>query len=117
MVYATFQLCLILGAPWGHFTWGGAHEVLPASLRIGSAVSILVYLISMALILSRAGVKKIIRNKKIAYFGTWILTIYLFLGVLMNVVSRSHLERYNAPFILLLAILLLIVAKSKRIES
>jgi hypothetical protein len=35
-----FQAALIAGAPLGRFAWGGQHDVLPAKLRIGSAVSI-----------------------------------------------------------------------------
>ena len=35
-VLAVFQLALALGAPIGHFAWGGAHRVLPARLRIDS---------------------------------------------------------------------------------
>ena len=39
---AVFQLALVLGAPLGRFAWGGTHRVLPARLRIGSAVSIVI---------------------------------------------------------------------------
>ncbi|WP_100813256.1 hypothetical protein [Microbacterium lacus] len=35
---AAFQLALALGAPWGHFAWGGQHRVLPTGVRIGSVV-------------------------------------------------------------------------------
>ncbi|WP_244292716.1 hypothetical protein [[Micrococcus luteus] ATCC 49442] len=40
---AVFQAALIAGAPLGHLVWGGRHKVLPPNLRIGSAVSIVLY--------------------------------------------------------------------------
>ena len=40
---AAFQVALACGAPLGRFAWGGAHTRLPASLRIASVVSILIY--------------------------------------------------------------------------
>lgn len=43
-VVGAFQALLAAGAPWGAAAWGGAHPgVLPAELRAGSAVSVLVY--------------------------------------------------------------------------
>jgi hypothetical protein len=44
---AVFQLLLAAGVPWGEAAWGGSHEgTLPASLRIGSAGSLLVYAVA-----------------------------------------------------------------------
>ena len=115
--YAIFQLCLILGVPWGNYAWGGHYETLPTSLRVGSAVSILIYFFAISLVLSRAGISSIIKSKKVTYYGTWVFTGYFFVGILMNAVSRSPGERYNVPFIFILTIMFLIVAKSKRAES
>lgn len=42
---ALFQIALALGAPLGRFAWGGQHRVLPPRLRVGSAVSVLVYVL------------------------------------------------------------------------
>ena len=47
---AVFQLALALGAPLGHFAWGGAHRVLPRRLRIGSLVSIVIYAVNVGLV-------------------------------------------------------------------
>jgi len=115
--YAIFQLCLILGAPWGYYAWGGANEVLPTPFRIGSAISILIYFLAISMILSRANVKKVFKSERVAYFGAWVFTVYFFVGILVNAASRSAVERYNVPFILVLAIMFLIVAKSKRSKS
>lgn len=40
---AVFQAGLVAGLPLGRFAWGGQHIVLPSRLRIGSAVSIVLY--------------------------------------------------------------------------
>ncbi|WP_233198142.1 hypothetical protein [Cryobacterium sp. Y50] len=50
---AIFQLLLIAGLPLGRFAWGGQHAVLPTHLRIGSAVSIVLYLVFALLVLER----------------------------------------------------------------
>ncbi len=52
---SVFQASLALGAPFGHFAWGGKHKVLPKNLRIGSLVSILVYLFMSIVLLSKSG--------------------------------------------------------------
>ena len=52
---AVLQLCVAAGLPWGRFVWGGRHEVLPAALRVGSGVSVLLYLGFAWILLSRAG--------------------------------------------------------------
>src|ERR671917_227371 len=53
---AVFQTALICGAPLGRFAWGGQHVVLPSRLRIGSAVSLVLYALFALLVLQAAGV-------------------------------------------------------------
>ena len=52
---AVFQGLLVAGLPLGRFAWGGQNEVLPANLRVGSAVSIALYAFFAVLILQAAG--------------------------------------------------------------
>ena len=59
---AVFQLALALGAPLGHFAWGGQHRVLPGRLRIGSLVSIVIYAIIAVLALDRAGLIDVVSD-------------------------------------------------------
>lgn len=87
---AFFQLALALGAPFGHYAWGGSHRVLPANLRIGSVFSILLYVLFAVVILQSGGL--------IAVFGDislvlWVLAAYFLIGVIMNAMSRSPKER------------------------
>ena len=106
-----FQIALILGAPFGNYAWGGQHRVLPTKLRIGSASSIVIYLLFMAFLVSKSGVWNTITHEPTLTIGMWAMTGYLFFGVLLNAISRSKPERLTmTPVALVLAICFLIVA-------
>ena len=111
-VLAVFQLALALGAPIGHFAWGGAHRVLPARLRIGSLVSIVIYAIIALLALDCAGVVDVVPDA-VSTVGMWVVFGYFVLGTGLNAISRSKPERYTmAPVSAVLAVLSLLVALS-----
>lgn len=110
---AFFQLALILGVPLGKFAWGGANTILPSRLRVGSFISIILYGIFAAIILSEAGLTGIISDEGVLNIGIWVLTVYFFIGVFMNGISRSKPERVlMTPVALVLAVLCLLVAIS-----
>lgn len=110
---AIFQLALILGAPIGKFAWGGSHRILPTKFRIGSAVSVLLYLVFSALILDKAGVISIFGSDSLVKVVMWVVTVYFFGGVLINGISRSKYERNVMTTIaLVLAILFFLVTIS-----
>jgi hypothetical protein len=110
---AVFQLALALGAPLGRFAWGGAHARLPANLRIGSAVAILIYALLAVIILERAGLTHIFPEPAIASVGAWVVVAYLALGIPMNAISRSPPERFTmTPIVAVLFGLALMVALS-----
>ena len=110
-VLAIFQLALILGAPLGKYAWGGAHAVLPVKLRVGSLISIILYGIFAAIILSKAGLIDIIGRESIVNIGIWMLTVYFGTGVVLNGISRSKAERnVMTPVALVLAVCCLLVA-------
>lgn len=90
---AVFQIALALGAPLGHLAWGGQHEVLPARLRAGSVVSVVLYALFAAVIADRAGLVDLVPDA-VASVGTWILVGYFALGIVMNAISRSVPERW-----------------------
>lgn len=107
---AVFQLALALGAPIGRFAWGGQHRVLPARLRIGSAVSIVIYAVIAVLALDRAGAVDVVSDV-VSTVGMWIVFGYFVLGIPMNAISRSRPERYTmTPVVTVLAVLSLFVA-------
>jgi len=106
-----FQIMLIFGAPIGHFAWGGQHRVLPRNLRIGSLFSIAIYIGIAACILSKSGIYQVIPQGPILDILVWTIFGYLVLGVFMNAISRSKVERYTMmPTSLVLAICVLVVA-------
>jgi hypothetical protein len=107
-----FQLLLASGQPLGRFAWGGQHPtVLPMQFRIASLVAVVLYAFFAFIILNQAGVIEVVARDGWAKTAIWILTVYLFIGVLMNAISRSKSERMvMTPLTLVLAGLFLYVA-------
>jgi len=109
---AVFQLALALGAPRGHFAWGGQHRVLPGRLRIGSLVSIVIYAIIAVLALDRVGLIDVVPDV-VSTVGMWVVFAYFVIGIPLNAISRSKPERYvMTPVVTVLAVLSLLVALS-----
>jgi hypothetical protein len=99
---AVFQIALAAGAPLGRLAWGGQHRVLPTGLRIGSAVSVLVYGV-MAWIIASA-----VDGPTAAL---WVITVYFGIGILANAISRSRPERFvQTPVAALLCGCCLVIA-------
>ena len=111
---AVFQLLLAAGAPFGEAAWGGATEgQLTTGLRVGSALSIVVYTVAAAVILRRAGFRVRGVSRPAARVGSWVLVVLLTLGALANFLSQSPWERLLlGPVTLVLAGLCLVVATS-----
>lgn len=106
-----FQAAIAMGAPLGHFAWGGQHRVLPSRFRIGSVIAIVLYALMAIVLLDRAEVTSILFEGATARVLAWVVTGYLVLGTVMNAISRSKPERYTmTPLTIVLAILAGIVA-------
>jgi len=106
-----FQVALIAGAPLGRLAWGGQHRVLPAKLRIGSALSIAVYALFAYAALAKAGFVLPLVSESFTSITVWVMTAYFALGVLMNGISRSKPERLvMTPTTLALAATYLVLA-------
>jgi hypothetical protein len=107
---AVFQVLLIAGAPLGRFAWGGRHAVLPVRLRVGSAVSVALYVLFAVLILQAADAFSVLPDGAAAV-GIWVLAGYFVLGVAMNAASRSRSERLvMTPVVLALAAVCVVLA-------
>ncbi len=96
LLVAVFQIALALGVPWGRGAWGGVHgDVLPARLRIASAVSAGVLVVAALVVLVRVGY---LGNTAIPYgvfrWGTWTLVAAMTLSALANFASSSRWERF-----------------------
>jgi hypothetical protein len=107
---AVLQVVLAAGAPLGRYAWGGRHDVLPVGLRIGSAVSIVLYALFALVMLQAAGAIDALPDG-VADVGIWALAGYFTLGVVMNAASRSRPERMvMTPVALALALVCVVLA-------
>jgi hypothetical protein len=110
---ALFQVALALGAPFGRAAWGGGQTRLPPHLRIASAVAALVWAVATVVVLGRAGIDVLSLSNDVLRWGAWVLVGLLAIGTLMNLASRSALERAIwTPVSLVLAVLTFLVARS-----
>ena len=114
-VLSGFQLGLALGAPWGAAAWGGRNPgVLPAGLRVASAiVGIGIYPL-FALVILAAG--RLIADDWLPVapeVAMWVATGFFLVGTLVNAISRSRIERIWAPVSLALAICSAVVALAR----
>ena len=106
-----FQLALIFGAPLGKYAWGGAHRVLPTNLRIGSVISIVLYGLIAAILVSKAELFTVFTNKEIVGVATWVIAAYFMLGITLNGVSRSKHERnLMTPIVVVLTAATVLIA-------
>jgi hypothetical protein len=88
LMVGAFQLALAAGAPFGEAANGGANPgVLPASLRMISAIAVVAYLLLAALAGTRwAGATL---RRRLLYGAAALMVI----GAVMNVASPSFVER------------------------
>lgn len=107
-IQAIFQALLAAGVPWGRAAWGGQHEVLPTGFRIGSVFSALFFVFAILAALSRGDVIGLFTRGLTTVFF-WIYTIYFGIGIVMNAVSRSRIERVWAPFAAVMFVLSLLL--------
>ena len=113
VLLAAFQVALALGAPWGRAAWGGAHVRLPRGFRIASGFAAAFWILASLVVLARAGHDWSPVPLSVAEWGTWVLFGMLALGTLMNLASRSKLERaVQTPSAALLAVFTFLVARS-----
>lgn len=87
-----FELLLALGMPWGKAAWGGQHKALSKNLRIASAASSLIYIFAILIVLTKSGVTSTFSQEFVS-IALWAMVILFGIGAIMNLISRSKLER------------------------
>ena len=94
LVLAAFQAALALGAPWGRAAYGGGVAELPPRLRASSAVAVVVWVGAALVVLRRAGhgVWAPVSDAWLPVVA-WVLVGLGVVGVLLNAITRSPLER------------------------
>ena len=88
---AVLQVLVAAGRPYGRLVWGGQHETLPRRLRIGSIISVGVYVVFGLIAVARAGAFG--EPGPVVVVAAWVLAGYFALAILVNGISRSRLER------------------------
>lgn len=90
---AVFQVLLSLGFPYGELAMGGYYKVLPKKLRIVSAVNALILLFMGFVFLQHTNI-----INGLDFLSTnilvWVITIFLGLNTIANLISQSKKERY-----------------------
>lgn len=94
-VLIVFQLALAAGAPLGAMAWGGRNPgVLPAGLRVASAiVGLVVYPLMAVVILAASGLIADDWLPLDPAIAMWVFTGFFALGTIANAISRSPPER------------------------
>ena len=92
LAIAVFQVLLSLGYPLGEFAMGGYYKVLPKKLRIVGIVNALILVFMGFVFLQHANVLN-----GMDFLSTnilvWVITIFLGLNTIANLLSRSKKER------------------------
>jgi hypothetical protein len=84
---------LVPGAPLGRFAGGGQHRVLPVPLHAESVVSIAIYALLATVVLARADLVSPGIPEGVVRTPTCVVVTCFFLGVGLNLASRSRPER------------------------
>lgn len=96
---------VMLGLPFGEFTMGGRHRIVPKNLRYLSAITLFIQLFSVMIVIQSGGIIPLLFSPNTTNVICIILASFLSLNVVMNVISKSRKERYiMTPLSLLIAI-------------
>jgi hypothetical protein len=103
-----FQAALAVGAPLGGAAWGGAHAHLTTAERVGSAISVFIYLAAILVVRGRAAGREERRYR----WGIWAIAVVLGIAGVMNLASESRWENLLlAPVAVVLSALCVVVAR------
>ena len=112
-IIAIFQAVLAAGAPLGHAAWGGESAELSTGQRIGSVISVVVWICAAFVVLGRAGFWGRASDTRLFRWGTWFFVGITAISAVANFASRSRWENVIwGPMALILAVLCVTVARS-----
>ena len=91
---ALFQLAIVFGAPFGEYAFGGqAVGVLPARLRVTSAISTLMLLVFAGHYLAQLNVLTRLLPDDQNAISNWVMVGFNLLAAVMNNITRSKKEK------------------------
>jgi hypothetical protein len=88
-----FQVLLFLGYPLGEYAMGGLYRVLPKKLRIVSIINAIILLFMGLVFLQHTNVLNSF-NFLPTNILVWVITIFLGLNTITNLISQSKKERF-----------------------
>lgn len=95
---AAFQVVLALGAPFGHYAYGGRvadpGEPLPGRWRVASAVAAVILLGFAWVMLARGGVITTTLDESVLTVLAWMVVAYMALNTAANLAAPHPIERY-----------------------
>ena len=111
-VVAVFHIALVLGMPARGAAWGGTFAgPLPTGYRVISGIAgFVLYPLILLAVLEVGGIVDIGWLPDVGATGMWVLTGLFVVGVVMNLVSRSKVERWWSLVSLAIAVCCAILA-------
>ncbi|WP_400244024.1 hypothetical protein AB3U99_22545 [Niallia sp. JL1B1071] len=92
MSISFFQVLLSLGYPLGEYAMGGLHKVLPKKLRFVSIINAIILLFMSLVFLTHTDVLTVFHFLPTNIL-VCVITLYLGLNTLVNLLSQSKKER------------------------
>jgi|MGYP000151972357 hypothetical protein len=93
-VIATMTVLVACGLPFGEFTMGGQHKILPKNLRVAAVISVAIQFFTMIIILQAGGFIPLWFSFKVTKYICFFFAAYLSLNTIMNMISKSRKERF-----------------------
>ena len=93
-VIATMTVLVACGLPFGEFTMGGQHKILPKNLRVAAVISVAIQFFTMIIILQAGGFIPLWFSFKVTKYICFFFAAYLSLNTSMNMISKSRKERF-----------------------
>ena len=112
-VVIILSILIIIGLPLGELTMGGQYKVFPKKLRPVLVSQLLLQIFFVIILLQKGEIIPLWFSYNTTKIISIIMSIYLSLNTLMNLISKSKKEKYiMTPLSLITAICFWIVALS-----
>ena len=93
-VIATMTVLVACGLPFGEFTMGGQHKILPKNLRVAAVISVAIQIFAMIIILQAGDFISLWFSFKVTKYICFFFAAYLSLNTIVNMISKSRKERF-----------------------
>ena len=93
-VIATMTILVACGLPFGEFTMGGQHKILPKNLRVAAVISVAIQIFAMIIILQAGDFISLWFSFKVTKYICFFFAAYLSLNTIVNMISKSRKERF-----------------------